>query len=691
MGKSVLVAKLCTIYKQENTLAGCFFFQYHLGWRSNPKMLIQSLCHQFQSTLDGYSEIIQDFVAKIDPKTLSTFELSSYLINEPLSALPEPSQVMTVVIDGLDECDFDSRPDLLKLLIRDFIKLPRWIHLILTSRPDKKILNYLKRIRTVIEIKPEDPRNLDDIRLFLKDFLEPKMSQEEFADGVELLLEKSEGMFLYFQYAIDTLDDKDHVSIEELKTLLPDGIDDYYERNFSRLYDSIGSQHYQIFLQGILIARSDFPQDLVGPMLGVKHEEAMKIVSMVSTLLPIHNGSICLFHKSLRDWLLDEELAGKYAINPQEGHKHLAVVCRRELKILKSSFYLSSTHELIKNTVHQFIIQNAVHHISHGMAAIQALELVQDLQFMFFRLLYNYGATSGLLDDLSECLTLTLKVSKKIYQEFLDCHNFIRRHSHILDDNPSLIFQCAMNEPKVFAERLGVSKFLADPLQAFPGLKLLLQVENKSEVFISPLITFSSDDDITSCVLSPDSKLIIFSDSRGCVYYWDIQTGEILNKVDLSDEIKFNSVCSISTDRKIIAYGNIKYALNFEGEKVPLLNADIKCDINSCIFSPCGDKLLTFAFYQDGYFRLLREIQMPCKIDFHIMVWNIANSTSKTLHIIKQEESRPLCASFTPDGRKIFCGYRNGVIVQWDSETCTASAYLLSTEVVLREKGTLIL
>lgn len=159
-----------------------------------------------------------------------------------------------VVIDALDECDYDSRPDLLKLLIRDFIKLPRWIQIIFTTRPDKKILHSLKRIKSVIDILPEDSRNLDDIRLFLRDFLGRKMLNEEFYSGIELLLEKSEGMFLYFHYAIDTLEDKEHVSLEELKNLLPDGIDDYYEHNFRRLFDSLGQKQYQIFLQGILMA-----------------------------------------------------------------------------------------------------------------------------------------------------------------------------------------------------------------------------------------------------------------------------------------------------------------------------------------------------------------------------------------------------------------------------------------------------
>lgn len=687
MGKSVLAAKLCV----DSNLAGCFFFQHHVGRQSNPKMLIHSLCHQFQSTVEGYSELFEEEMAKIDPETLTIFELFSYLIKEPLSCLPSSRDVMMVVIDALDECDYNSRPDLLKLLIREFIKLPRWIQIVLTTRPDKKILQTLKKIKSIIKIIPEDSRNLDDIRLFLKDVLKNKMSSDEFDSGVELLVKKSEGMFLYFQYAVDTLQDKDFVSLEELENLLPDGIDDYYDRNFTRLYDSLGQKQYQTFLQGILMARSDFPQDLVGSLLGITNQEAKKVISMVSPLLPLHNGCVCIFHKSVRDWLLDKELAGQYAIDPLAGHRHLATLCQKELQKLKTTFCSSSFGERsLFRPVYQFAVQNVIHHSCHGITQSllsQMLTIIEDLQFMYFRLVYNGGVTSGLLEDISESLAFASK-SRKVHQALFDCYNFVRRNSHVLEGNPSLIFQSALNEPKVFSERLGISHFLADPLRAFPGLKALLQVSNVTEQLMSSLITFSSDDTVTSCTLSPDSSILISSDSRGSVYFWEIQTGELLNKVDLSDEFSFPysiNVCSVSADRNVIAFGKLQKVLNFDGEKVPLLKADVKHEINTCIFSPSGKAMLAFSFYGDGIFRMFEEIQLPLKVDFHVELWNLSTSESRTLQVIKQRRNRPMCACFSADEEKIFCGYRNGIIIQWDSATCVASAYLLSPEIVLRE------
>ena len=473
MGKTVLAAKLCTTNKINGTFAGCFFFQHHVGRRSNPKMLVQSLCHQFQPTIQGYSKLIEEEVNKIDPEAQNACELFSYLIKEPLSCLSSHPDSMMVVIDALDECDYDCRSDLIKLLIREFIKLPRWIQVILTTRPDKKILHSLRKIKSVIKIIPEDPRNLDDIRIFLRDFLKDKMSNEEFYPGVELLVKKSEGMFLYFYYAIDMLQDNEVISLQELKDLLPDGIDDYYQYNFKRLFDSLGQEQYHVFLQGILMARSDFPQDLVGHLLGITKEASTKIVSMISTLFPLQNNAICIFHKSVKDWLLDKELAEEYAIDRLAGHKDLAVLCQAELKTLKGIFPSLPLSEVCNSPVYRFIVQNVVYHTCHGGTLPQVLSIIEDLQFLYLHLIYNNGVTSSLLNDITEALKSSSK-SKKIHQALLDYAGFIARHSHVLDGIPSLIFQCALNEPDPFSERLGISCFLADPFRAFPGLKVLL-------------------------------------------------------------------------------------------------------------------------------------------------------------------------------------------------------------------------
>ena len=687
MGKSVIAAKLSSSYKFSKQLAGCFFFQHHMGRRSNPKALVQSLCYQFLSTIDGYSALIEEF----DPSVLNLFELFSYLIKEPLHRLPPDHEKIVIVIDALDECDFESRSDLLKLFVREFIKLPKWVYAILTSRPDQKILQSLKRIKHVIKVEPDDPRNIDDIRHFLHDFLTGKMPPSELGPGIDLLVKKSEGMFLYFHYAIDTLEDKDTISLQDLETLLPDGIDDYYEHNFSRLFNAIGKEKYQKFLQGILASRSDFPQALIAPLLSSSIQEANKVIELMSPLIPIHNECINIFHKSVKDWLVDEDLAGQYAVVPLLGHKHLASLCLKQIKAMKESFALS-TVGVMSDLVNHYIIKNGIHHMCSSKDPHlfpQMLSTVEDLQFMYFRLTMSQGNTEDLLEDLAE---VRKAVAKNILlrQRAQDCYSFIQKCAHLLNNKPYLVFQCALNQPDVFAERVGIQKFLSDPLKAFPELKGLLQVKNKSQQLSSSLITFTCNNDITSCVYTPDSKVLVCSDDSGFIYFWDVETGNAINIIDFSQEFSLINIihhCSISPDGNLLVYGKLTEALNPDGEKEPLLTVDKEHNVNTCIFSQDGRSILAFTYRPDGFFRLLQEIQLSYHAygSFYVELWNVSASECRTLHSTTHKDKRPMCACFSSDGSKVFCGYRNGHIVCWETRSATAAALLFPTGMVIQK------
>jgi len=108
---------------------------------------------------------------------------------------------------------------------------------------------------------PNNPRNvIDTTIIFLRSILQEKISHEESEAGVQLLVKKSEGMFLYFHYVVDTLVAEDTLTLSNLESLLPDGIDDYYDQNFQRLYTVLGKEKYQTLLQAIIAARADFPQ-----------------------------------------------------------------------------------------------------------------------------------------------------------------------------------------------------------------------------------------------------------------------------------------------------------------------------------------------------------------------------------------------------------------------------------------------
>jgi len=347
--------------------------------------------------------MVVDMLVEMKLNSVSATELFTDLILEPLHQLPQDLPKMYIVIDALDESEFDSRNELLKLILREFIKLPKWISVILTSRPDQKILQRLRRIKPVIQLIPDDPRNVNDITIFLRSILREKINREEFEAGVELLVKKSEGMFLYFHYAVETLVAEDTLTLSKLESLLPDGIDDYYDQNFQRLYTVLGKEKYQTLLQAIIAARADFPHSLVAPLLKISLMEATQIIETISVLLPAHNDHIHMFHKSVRDWLTDEELAGEYMVEPSSGHHHLAILCHKYFQDIKSD--APTKVQLAKNPTKRYVIENAVYHLCSASAlkfSEQIVSTVEDLQYMYYRLILARGTTEELIADYSQ-------------------------------------------------------------------------------------------------------------------------------------------------------------------------------------------------------------------------------------------------------------------------------------------------
>ena len=673
MGKSVIAAKLCTIGEKEHSLAGCFFFQHQKSHRSTPKMLIQTLVYQFCSHISEYSAKVMDVLENTDLATLSVSELFTYLILEPLSRLPESQPKKYIVIDAIDECNFDSRSDLLKLIVREFVKLPRWISVILTSRPDQKILQKLIKIKPVIELRPNDPHNINDIKTFLSDILKERIYPEDFEAGVDLLVKKSEGMFLYFHYAIETLISQQFLTLTDLKTLLPDGIDDYYDQNFLRLYERLGKEKYQRLLQAVIAARTDFPKGLVAPVLQISQTDAADIISAASVLLPVHNNHIHIFHKTVREWLTDKQLAGKCVVDPTAGHEHLATLCHTMLEKAKAN--RERIEELSSNPVKKYVVENVAYHLSSSKKTRLLKKLVttlEDIHFMYYRLHLSDGSTEDLLEDCMNAKEV-LKEDPHLLEQVEDCSAFIRRYAHILAILPHLVFQCALNESDAFTKRVGISHFLADPTKTFSEMKAFLEVTNKSKSSHSALLTYTCKDNITSCVMTSSEDMLLCSDSQGKIYFWKKQTAELLRE----EETDNHQICklSISPDRNLVIYGSINEAIEITGSTVPMIGR-ANSDTTACIFSPDGKKLLAWSHFVDGILRLMQEIGINFKPEFTVELWDLTSLMCRKLEVTRRIESRPYSACFSHDGKFVVSGHRDGRIIQWASSTGKPTAIL---------------
>ena len=77
---------------------------------------------------------------------------------------------MLMVIDGLDESEYQGRNELLDVIANQFYRLPIWIRFLVTTRPTLNITEKLKHLKP-LKLMSNDAENIEDVRVFCqKDF-----------------------------------------------------------------------------------------------------------------------------------------------------------------------------------------------------------------------------------------------------------------------------------------------------------------------------------------------------------------------------------------------------------------------------------------------------------------------------------------------------------------------------------------
>lgn len=135
--------------------------------RSSPKTIIASIARQLSSLQPGFP-LLNPIITTYLKKEAEGFASGSLSINEScllIIQLVEYYQLTTIVIDAVDECDPEERPDLLETLetiLRESLHL---VKIFLSSRDDQDIVCHL---RDYPNLEISSGRNADDIVSFVK-------------------------------------------------------------------------------------------------------------------------------------------------------------------------------------------------------------------------------------------------------------------------------------------------------------------------------------------------------------------------------------------------------------------------------------------------------------------------------------------------------------------------------------------
>lgn len=119
-------------------------------------------------------------------------ELFTLLFMEPLIKVSNPGESLLIVVDGLDESEYKGRNDLLNVFANQFCKLPEWIRLLVTTRPEINIADSLKRLKPII-LEENKEENIRDIKLFFEMHLSHQMKETQKSSILENLVKKIRG------------------------------------------------------------------------------------------------------------------------------------------------------------------------------------------------------------------------------------------------------------------------------------------------------------------------------------------------------------------------------------------------------------------------------------------------------------------------------------------------------------------
>ncbi|CAB4015087.1 E3 ubiquitin- ligase DZIP3 [Paramuricea clavata] len=347
VGKSVFAAEVCRMYDGKGQLAACHFCQYNKSDYSNPRMIIESLTSNMCDNVKGFKAKLDDQLQRSHSReTLS--DAFRVLLNDPLHALRK-REPMLFVIDALDESAVEGKSEFLELISEEFPKLPQWIKILITSRPELPVKEELQHLNPV-QIIPRDNNNKDDLLGYLRKSLS-HICNDFYVFWS--LAEKCEGSFLYAYYTqLELKETTTQLTTENISQLIPKGISGFYQKQFKHLKNQLndfGSSEVKLkrFLQILAAAKGPLPLSLLPECLGlpddVEYEVRDSIIGIMSSILPVYDNCLTVYHKSLRDWLMSdgyEEHA--FTVDSHSGHEYLWRVCKKEFDQIISLSTFSS-------------------------------------------------------------------------------------------------------------------------------------------------------------------------------------------------------------------------------------------------------------------------------------------------------------------------------------------------------------
>ena len=674
MGKSVIAAVICKRMQEVGRLSGSHFCQHDKARYRNPKVMLQSLASQLSSSLPEYRDALVETLSRnlgVELNNIEVQDLFELLFDELLSKLKDPGRNILLVVDGLDESEYQGRNELLDVISNHFIRLPSWIRFLVTTRPEINIADSLKDFRP-LQLEPNDAENLMDLKLLFENQLSDVIPQDHREVIISELVKRSEGLILYAYLLVHFI--KENVSLltpKQLDSALPSGISSVYQTYFQRLERElckelkIKEEQFLIFLSALTAAREPLLLDFVNKMMlsGTSsladRRKVKKAIACISTLLPVRDDRIHFFHKSVKDWLIGTSMYGQhdFTVHETEGHGTLSKLCAHELDDIKwkgvDSAKFSGTEK--------YALQHGVQHMLHlqedaRVCEVAIKEYVVDLELMYAKLCVSSERASEDIFWIKK-----QKTYPQLSEDTKDILNglmfLLRKHIHYntFRNHPNVFFQTVLNEGET-----AISSMALNLLQNKE--KAYMEFVHK-QTHRGPLMArFECSSQVACFDVSPQEDYMVCECKDGTIQLWSLHTGTQVWVRPVIVEKKFSgftagwrespsspvlscyrSVVFLPKEDKVIVLpGVLNHAYTFDGDLKSLFPQSL-CRFTVCSIS--GDKT-----------KMLTDCPEDAKC---IIMWSLKNGREITR---TTRDNDVLSFAWSPDGRLLAISHSTGLI-----------------------------
>lgn len=380
-GKSTIARTIAASVSDQGHLGASFFFSRGQGDLGHAGKFVSTLAYQLAIVSSPLKRLICDAIAQRPDITHQSLSNQwKELIIQPLSKLDGSKSHLVLVIDALDECE---REDDIETILQLFIKAKSLttvrLRVILTSRPE---IAFRLGFQDMPEILHQnlDLRNIprETVQHDISEFLKHEFSKIRKSHGLpidwpdgkntELLVKKSDGLFIYAATACRFVGDRNWNPKKQLFLILQDVPDSSSTANLDNMYLQILRlainegwdektrnelvQRFRKTLGSIIVSFDVLSSPTLENLLSIEKADLDLALSPLHSVLDIsknRKSPIRLLHPSFRDFLLARERCrdDRFWIDRKLAHANFAQNCLRLLfKALKRNMcnFESSGH-----------------------------------------------------------------------------------------------------------------------------------------------------------------------------------------------------------------------------------------------------------------------------------------------------------------------------------------------------------